>query len=401
MNRRRFVLASGSAVLGSNAIFSTLQRPVVSVSFDIVKVPNIDPKNTDSIMIDFDNFRLIPYYVDRSDATIEITVSLDDHNNIDTQTTVTFINGEVIDKSDIQECLPMFIDGISSEKTQLNGYIKVSVDHPSVNDSYKKNFTVEKSSYTIPENILNEDADADSGSYRIKPNESIDRFKIYCEMNEFGGGWGLVGKSWGKGDYNDSLNLTKSEYLDRIMNVNGYNESELEYKRDISGVNDGFAFLSKNKMNALFNAGARMFRVEYKGGRFDDANYSHQVFITPYNPNNFDAWHAIRDTRVFGNSGTCDKNYVDGLGSDYAASTDSGYDSSKNEITNSSTNNCGIGHWDDGYSYERSDGVTYSVSRHGISGDISSNYEWLFVISPNDSRHPHGVDYNHARVWLR
>lgn len=399
MKRRRFLIASGASLLGGTGLIN--QEPTVGVSFDIVGVDNADPRSVDSVLIDFENIEFRPKYIskkERADLIISVFMNGKEVGRSETKIPT---DTKSITREDMGRAIPILCDEISSGNS-IEGYVKIDFRHSEVNDTYRQDFTIDRATYSIPESILVADSSAESGVYELKPKSSVDSFKIYCNMDDFGGGWGLVGKSWGNGNEDNTLNLSQSEYLNRIMNVNGYNESELQTDREVSGADEGFAFLSKEKMNALFDAGARMFRVEFKGGKqFDDSSYSRQAFITPYNQPDFDAWHAIRDTKVFGQSGTCDSNFVGGLGTDYAAGTDAQYDSDKNEITESQTKNCGIGHWDDGYSYERSDGITYNVSRHGISGDIESGWEWLFVISPNDDRHPHGVRYDYARIWVR
>lgn len=400
MRRRRFLSSTGASVLGATGLNSVNHQPTVGVSFDVVGVESTVSTEVNSIIVDFDTLKFQPNYI-KSDEEAELSmkVVIEENKVGGTQTSIP-INEGLVTKSDLDGSVPIVCEGIPSGN-DINGFVEMRISHVDVNDTYRQEFTIKTINYSIPEDVL--DDTSESGVYTLKPSSSIDSFDIYCNMDEFGGGWGLVGKSWGgDGSSNTTLDLNQDEYLNRIMNVNGYNESGLKSDAEVSGVDNGFAFLSRAKMNALFEAGARMFRVEYKGGnRFDNSSYSRQAFITPNNVTDFDAWHSIRDTRVFGESGTCDSNYVNGLGTDYDAGTEAEYNADKNKITNPDTLNCGIGHWDDGYSYERSDGNTYSVSRHGISGDIESGFEWLFVISPDDRRHPHGVEYDYARVWVR
>jgi len=245
---------------------------------------------------------------------------------------------------------------------------------------------------------------APSGSYWIGPGGS-EPFEVYCDMERDGGGWTLVGKSWGN-ESDTSFPLSKEEYLTRVMNVNGYNQGDLTSDTVRKGFDDGFAFLSRQRMQNLFHQqNAHTYRVEYRGSNtFSSDSWKRFVLkkldhpSTPYR--SFDAWHAIRNTKLFG-TGTCNSEKVDGQGTEYKAEVIDNYNPLTHTITQTSTNDCGIGHWDDGHTYTREDGNSYDVSRHGITGDIDSGGEWLFILSESDSRFPHGVDYNRSRVWIK
>lgn len=142
MNRRSFLLTSGSAILSGTAV-SDLQKPSLGLEFKLSGVPNKDPSNINSILVGFEKFELIPSYIDDSrDSTVEIKLDIRGEDPIKSETSVNLTNGQPTDRSDISEALPVIKNEITPQGNILSGDIIIKIDHPSVSDTYRKSFTI-------------------------------------------------------------------------------------------------------------------------------------------------------------------------------------------------------------------------------------------------------------------
>lgn len=142
MNRRSFLLTSGSAILSGTAV-SDLQKPSLGLEFKLSGVPNKDPSNIKSILVGFEKFELIPSYIDDSrDSTVEIKLDIRGEDPIKSETSVNLTNGQPTDRSDISEALPVIKNEITPQGNILSGDIIIKIDHPSVSDTYRKSFTI-------------------------------------------------------------------------------------------------------------------------------------------------------------------------------------------------------------------------------------------------------------------
>jgi hypothetical protein len=138
MKRRNFILESGSTVLtGLGA--GKLARPAIGIDFEISEPSGQDPSTVDSITISFKKLELTPQYVDESE-TMTVQAKLELAGETETsEIQVSVRNGETKNLSDDMSSL--VVDGIHTSNS-LNGDITVSVDHPSVQDSYSRNFYI-------------------------------------------------------------------------------------------------------------------------------------------------------------------------------------------------------------------------------------------------------------------
>lgn len=142
MNRRSFLVASGSAVL-SGAGLSEIRRPAFALEFELLTVPSTKPSNVESVLVDFDNFSLIPRYVDGSrEATVNTGVSIGEYSTSFSKQ-VSVNNGEAITNSDIKPEVPMELGVGDTTGSSIEGEIYIEVDHPSIDsESYNQNFTI-------------------------------------------------------------------------------------------------------------------------------------------------------------------------------------------------------------------------------------------------------------------
>jgi hypothetical protein len=149
MKRRKFLLATGSTILTGSTI-SSIQHPAIGLEFEISAVPNKQPSNIDSILIQFTSLKITPLYLDE-DKRLDITVELD----IEGESPVTksasglgFTNGKTIDRTKIkneggEDLSSVVIDGINESGDSLRGDICVRVDHPNISQkSYSKSFII-------------------------------------------------------------------------------------------------------------------------------------------------------------------------------------------------------------------------------------------------------------------
>lgn len=152
MKRRKFLITSGMGLIGASTFQSVSQKPVVAVNFDLVGVEDADPSSVDSILVDFGNFELIPRYVGDvdQDAVVKITLDVEGHGSVQNEVSVS-LDGRV-SGSDLGSALPIIKEGISSDSSLIEGSITVSVEHPSVSDSYTQSFSITGSSDSTASN---------------------------------------------------------------------------------------------------------------------------------------------------------------------------------------------------------------------------------------------------------
>jgi hypothetical protein len=161
VNRRKFLLTSGSALLGSTSALT--KEPVLGLEFELVNVQQKDPSKVDSIMVDFEKFELLPKYIGESkEASITFTLDIEDHSPVSkTVDGVGLTNGEKTTYDDVNSKLPILKDNISaSEKDFLTGTIKINIDHPDVSDSYQEYFSITKTDTTVLEYIASNFVDS-------------------------------------------------------------------------------------------------------------------------------------------------------------------------------------------------------------------------------------------------
>jgi hypothetical protein len=166
---------SGLSVVGSVATLSYLNQPALSIGFDLKDFPNEKPKNIDSVVVDFDKFNIVPYYINSSkDLTIELEVKLEGQPPTYKSKTVEFSNGVNITKNKINSLTPIVVDGINTDADLLFGSIIVKVNHPDISRKYKKSFQISDSRTvvdTFEDNSLSEYKTLISNNVDIQSNQ--------------------------------------------------------------------------------------------------------------------------------------------------------------------------------------------------------------------------------------
>ena len=144
MDRRKFIFASGSALLGSTTLTGLYSLSSIALNFEITNVPRSDPSDVKSILIDFSKFSLVTSYIDDSkELDVTIDLKIDNQGSDIVQKQVSVKNGESIKRSDLSSELPLNVDKINSNEGFIDGEIKISVTHDSIGtESYKQRFTI-------------------------------------------------------------------------------------------------------------------------------------------------------------------------------------------------------------------------------------------------------------------
>jgi hypothetical protein len=141
MKRRKFMIASGSAVL-SGVVASRIQRPAVGLDFEI-STPDKDPSEVDSLLIEFETLKITPKYIDENEpvnvqAKVEVNGRIDKSNEVQT----SVVNGETKNLENSIDSI--VVDGLNASST-IYGVVTVSIDHPDIQDSYSRQFYVNSS----------------------------------------------------------------------------------------------------------------------------------------------------------------------------------------------------------------------------------------------------------------
>lgn len=144
MNRRRFLLASSSAVISTAPLKGTLQQPALGLEFNLNQVERKQPSNTDSVLLNFNKFQITPRYINTNeDLSLTIQVTLEDADTKTINKNIKMSSGEKITKTDIQPEIPIVIDKINTTKDSLDGTIQITLDHPEIQTkTYNQSFII-------------------------------------------------------------------------------------------------------------------------------------------------------------------------------------------------------------------------------------------------------------------
>lgn len=142
MKRRGFFLASAS-MLSSGSVLSVNREPVVGVEFELSTIPERDPSNINSVMVDFSGFKLTPRYIDYSESlSVEIVINIDGNSKTVSED-VSLARGEIVNKEDISSQLPIRVDGVETSEKSINVNIEVNVSNSSIGtETYNQSFTI-------------------------------------------------------------------------------------------------------------------------------------------------------------------------------------------------------------------------------------------------------------------
>lgn len=171
MKRRRFLIASGSTVLAGKTV-SNLVRPAFGLEFELTTIPNKEPSNIESVLIDFSKFKLTPQYLnDSKNAVIKIDVTIGQHSEpVSKEVPVT--NGETVNSEDLESEIPIVMDKLEFSESSVNGRIEITVEHSSIgSETYSQSFSINKGT-TLIEGFEDGNLSAYSSGYIFADTQS-------------------------------------------------------------------------------------------------------------------------------------------------------------------------------------------------------------------------------------
>lgn len=155
MKRRKFFLASGSALLGSTGLYSTIQNPSVAVDFTLETTDQVDPSNVQDVLIGFSKFNLYPKYIENSElATITIKVDIDGGKTEQAESKLSLTDRGKITKSDLGSAVPIRVSDVGTSNAFIYGSVEIQIDHPDITDDYRQRFVIGSSDVQLFESDL-------------------------------------------------------------------------------------------------------------------------------------------------------------------------------------------------------------------------------------------------------
>lgn len=147
MERRKFIISSGSAVVLSLGSFG---RPSMAVSLTIDNIESTKASNISSIRADFSTLEFIPEYVD-SEKPVNISTELrltDGSQNWNGSDSVDVRNYDNGVANDISNRISPVVDGISTTDSVIDGELVVEIDHPNLQtQTYRREFSISEASF--------------------------------------------------------------------------------------------------------------------------------------------------------------------------------------------------------------------------------------------------------------
>lgn len=290
MKRRKFLLTSGSAVLGSATLHSLSQKPTIALDFQVNDYLGVKPSSIESILLEFNKFQLIPKYIDETGnpATIEIKATTEEDNQNKKTSQIKLLNNQKI--NDPKSLNSIIIDGIQTDKSILEVDVEISIEHPNISRLYNQSFIITDSkihdslSAWWPLNDQNGDATEIVNSYNATLNgggitrgsDKISDINSYYfdatsyldagnkpEYRPKDGGFTAM--LWFKTDENKDY---QNDYrFPRILTT----APSSPYRNS-----DGWTItISRQNLLGIFNDGTQESAVKLRGPEVSDANWHH------------------------------------------------------------------------------------------------------------------------------
>jgi len=232
------------------------------------------------------------------------------------------------------------------------------------------------------------------GVYQIDPDGTgpIAPVALWCDMTTDGGGWTVIGRT-----HSGAYPVTDAAYIDLVANPSSH-VSPAALQSAALPSSGTIAWLDRPFTNALhLGSDIRVVRVDFDGPSAQDGRYYQRRVNAS---DSFDLWHAIRDSRVWGD-GNDTSNMVGGFGSSFILNAGSVWNESTQSFPHAGDGSFGF--WDDA-SLTLNTGETLSVGRHAgllCDGYNSQGDLWLYTLTTTDSRWKSDTADRRAVVWFR
>lgn len=259
MNRRRFMLTSGSAVLASSSLIG-FDRPAVGLEFEISSVDSVSPSNINSVLIEFERMDIVAQYLDDSKSlSVKTELNIEDTwKNSNRVSDISFNNGNVVDLTDETSLGNLIVDVGSFSEPVARGKVKITVEHEDIEETYSQSFNIKNSEVVVDsfeDNNISEYS-GDTGNYQVKTDRS------------FSGDYAL---------YNGGNNDTITSYsgLDNYPQPGDTIRVRTYHGDDEAGSSIGFGFDSggSNGYRAGYHAGQDYWVIyQYENGSANDVS---------------------------------------------------------------------------------------------------------------------------------
>jgi FlaG/FlaF family flagellin (archaellin) len=175
MNRRKFIIASGSAILSGSA-FRSSQEPVLGLELQVsTKEQDVEPNELDSILVKFDTLELTPQNLDENETLTVISKVEIDGITKKSKTDINPVNGRNTDLS--QQISPIYVDGVNVNRSFISGKVTVSVNHNDISDEYIQRFNISGSGTQLISAFENNNIDpwrGNTGAWTTTTNNAIE-----------------------------------------------------------------------------------------------------------------------------------------------------------------------------------------------------------------------------------
>lgn len=140
MKRRKFLFTSGSVLLGSAAITGS-QKPAIGLDFELSTIPDKNPKDVDSLLVEFSKLEVTPRYLNEDKKiTVQARIETDNYGTSQSSKHKTsFVNG--VTKQLSEEIEPTLLDGIDADSF-ISGDVSITVTHPDLTDTHRRPFSI-------------------------------------------------------------------------------------------------------------------------------------------------------------------------------------------------------------------------------------------------------------------
>jgi hypothetical protein len=119
---------------------NSLNRPVVGLDFEI-STPIKDPSNIDSVLVEFEKFKLTTQHIDESqNMNITISLEVNDKDPVRESKQISIDSGVTREISN--RFNPIYIDGLNPSRNYISGTLSINIEHSSISKEYVRDITI-------------------------------------------------------------------------------------------------------------------------------------------------------------------------------------------------------------------------------------------------------------------